>query len=64
MKAKCPECKKMNKVIPEQNGFYYDTVEYKCKCGYYLRISALNFKEAFELMKKELNTSTSSVQRM
>ena len=57
MKAKCPQCKKMNRVIPERDGFYYDTAEYKCSCGYYLRISALNFTEAVKLMKKELKKS-------
>lgn len=54
MKAKCPECKKMNEILKVSDGFYFDVVEYVCKCGFRLISYALNFPDAIKQLKKEL----------
>lgn len=52
MTLKCPECGLKNKVIPIPGGFYYNQVEYRCTCGYYLATFALNFSDAEKDLKR------------
>lgn len=54
MKAKCPKCKKMNEIVPAQDGFYFDGAQYKCECGYFVKTTALNLTEAVKQLRKEL----------
>lgn len=53
-KAKCPECKQLNELVKIPGGFYFDTVEYRCGCGYVLIINDYNFSRAMEQAKEEL----------
>ena len=54
MKAKCPECKSMNRLNKICGGFYFNVVEFTCDCGFKLISYALNFTDAIKLIKKEL----------
>jgi len=46
MTLSCPECSLKNKVNLIPGGFYYNQVEYKCACGFYLATFAMNFSDA------------------
>lgn len=53
-KAKCPECKSLNEIQVNSGGFYFDTVEYRCSCGYVLICMELTFTMAMKMLKNNL----------
>lgn len=54
MKIDCPECGKKNEVVKIPGGFFYDQVEYKCSCGYYVTTFALNYTQAKKDLKQQI----------
>ena len=60
MKINCPECNEPNETENIPGGFYFDSVSYKCDCGFILISSDLNFTIAFENLEKEIRLERKS----
>lgn len=54
MQINCPECGLKNEVIIIPGGFFFDQVEYKCACGYYITTFALNYTRAKNDLKQQI----------